>query len=638
VFESESGAMPAIGADLQLDAASGTPTDFDLQSFFAGLTGITASIAGVAEPEISAGLWVVSEIFSMLPSASPTANSSFQTTYDGLLTKVATARDEMAQALISQSEQVRTDQGLLGLVGQLRSRGTWALNSDGMESTSRQAFVIETYKALVPTVYDRYWIQNCADNGTGRYCRGPSPGPGVMGNSQAFRTIGLPPATSLGLPSTPCIYHQNTGSYYCHYDTNSPPAALMSRIWGPVSPTCNYQPGNPNTAWTYGCNLGVPVATSIGNSPWPFATYAGNPVTYSSSGSALAAASATPGVVRASVARAARAAQAGADARASRELLGPLRFTGRVFFPRGLRPRRMRVVVARTLFEHGRREELARSGSGRRLRPFALRHVRDGLFTSRRRGGPRVRLRVRRVDVRGGARLDLRLSRIRTRDIRALCTVLPARVHRAGRPLELETRLRLRDGSATHAIMMIQRWRCVRDRKGEFTGIRPIKPKRHVARPGLAVRMKAPRISASGRRATVRITVANQRRPRPSRAASSLWDLRITATAGGPPRTARVKELRARHSRTLRLTIPVPRRARGRVCVQVAAIAPSARAAGARRCTRIAGAPPSAGCATVGNAACAPAARRPRATRPPATPSPTSATTVARTAHGTSTR
>ena len=135
-----------------------------------------------------------------------------------------------------------------------------------------------------------------------------------MGNSQAFRTIGLPPTRSLELPSTPCIYHQNTGSYYCYYDTNSPPAALMSRIWGPVSPTCNYQPGNPNTAWTYGCNLGVPAATSIGNSPWPFATYAGNPVTSSSSPSALGSVSATPDVVRASAPRAARAAQAGSRA------------------------------------------------------------------------------------------------------------------------------------------------------------------------------------------------------------------------------------------------------------------------------------------------------------------------------------
>ena len=356
--------MPAIGADLQLDAASGTPTDFNMQSFFAGLTGITASIAGLAEaggPEISAGLWVVSEIFSMLPSASPTANSSFQTTYDGLLTKLATARDEMAQALISQSKQVRTDQGLLGVVGQLRSRGTWALNSDGMKSTSRQAFVIETYKALVPTVYDRYWVQNCANNGTGRYCRGPSPGPGVMGNSQAFRTIGLPPTTSLGLPSTPCIYHQNTGSYYCYYDTNSPPAALMSRIWGPVSPTCNYQPGNPNTAWTYGCNLGVPAATSIGNSPWPFATYAGNPVTYNSGAAPSAQHPASSG----------RAPRAPAErARAGR--LGRARITQG---PRSAAVHRSGVLLARASAAADARRgraHVVRARSPRRARPLGL--------------------------------------------------------------------------------------------------------------------------------------------------------------------------------------------------------------------------------------------------------------------------
>ena len=611
LFESQTGALPAIGADLQLNAASGTPTDFNLQSFFGGLTGITASIAGLAEaggPELSAGLWVASEIISMLPSASPTANSSFQTTYDGLLTKIATAQEEMAQEVVSQSQQVRGDQGLLGVVGQLRARGTWMPNLDGLESTSRQAFVTETYKALVPTVYNRYWVQNCANNGTGRYCRGPSPGPGVMGNSQSFRTIGLPPATSLGLPSTPCIYHQNTGSYYCYYDTNSPPAALMSRIWGPVSPTCNYQPGNAATAWTFGCNLGIPTATSIGNSPWPFHTYAGNPVTYNPGGAA-GAASATSGVVRAS------AVQAGSSALASREVLGPLRFTGRVFFSRGVRLRRMRLVVARTLFEHGRREELARSRSGRRLRPFALRQVRPGVFTSRRRGGPRVRLHLRRLDQRGAAQLDLRLTRVRTRDIRALCTVLPASVHRAGRPLELETRLRLRDRGVTHAIAMRQHWRCVRDRKHEFTGIRPIKTERPVARPGLTLRMKKPRVRASGRRATVRITIANQRRPRPTRAASSLWDLRITGSSGGPPRTVRVKELRARRSRTVRLTMPVPRSARGRVCVQVAATAPSARSAGARRCARIAGAPRVDACAAVRGAACPPAPHRRAAAR-----------------------
>ena len=593
LFEGQDGEMAAIGADLQLAAAAGNTTDFDLQSFFAGLTGVTASIAGVAEPEISAGLWVASEVLSMLPSASPTANSSFQTTYAGLLDKMATARSEMEQALKSQSQQVRTDQGLLGLVGQLRSQGTWVPNIDGIESTSREAFVLETYQALVPTVFDRYQVTNCIANQGSRFCQGPSAGPGVIGNSQNFTTIGLPPTTSLGLPATPCIYHESTGVYYCHYETNAPPADLMSRIWGPVSPTCNYQPGNANTAWTFGCNLGVPAATSVGTSPgWAFATHAGNPVTMSAT-STLGAVRATAGVVRASAAR------AGSGPRASREVLGPLRFRGRVFFARGLRLRRMRVSVQRTLFEHGRREELARSASGRRLRPFALRRVRDGVFTARRRGGPGVRLRLRRLDVRGGARLELRLTRVRTRDIRALCTVLPASVSPAGRPLELETRLQLRDRAVTHAVTMRQRWRCVRDRKGEFTGIRPIKPRRPAARPGLSVGMTAPRVLASGRRASVRITVANLRRARPTRVVSSLWDLRIAGTAGGPGRTIGVKELRARRSRTLRLTLPVPRRARGRVCVQVAANATSARGAGARRCARIANAPRVDACAAV---------------------------------------
>ena len=205
--------------------------------------------------------------------------------------------------------------------------------------------------------------------------------------------------------------------------------------------------------------------------------------------------SATPGVVQARRARGsgARAAQAGSSARAARHLLAPLRFNGRVRLSRAVRLRQMRVAVERTLFEHGRREELARSRSGRRLRPFALRHVRGGRFTSHRRGGPRVRLQIRRLDARGGARLDLRLTRVRTRDIRALCTVLPAGVSPAGRPLELETRLRLRDRGVTGRVTMRQRWRCVRDRKGEFTGIRPIKP---TAAGGASRPRRAPRGAA----------------------------------------------------------------------------------------------------------------------------------------------
>ena len=109
-----------------------------------------------------------------------------------------------------------------------------------------------------------------------------------------------------------------------------------------------------------------------------------------------------------------------------------------------------------------------------------------------------------------------------------------------------------------HPITMRQRWRCVRDRKDEFAGIRPIRPKPPTARPGLAVRLRAPRILASGRRAAVLVTVANRRSRRPGRVVSSLWQLQIAATAGGRPRTIRLEELRARRARTVRVTVPVP--------------------------------------------------------------------------------
>jgi FG-GAP-like repeat len=613
VFESETNALPAIGNDLQLAGAANNTTSFSFQNMFAGASGIAASLAGLIPGEgavASAGMWVASELASMLPSASATATSTFQTTYAGLLTKLATAQDEMATALSSQTQQVFADQGLRDLVGQLRSRGTWIPDTDGMQSASRQAFSLETYQALLPTMYSRWVVTGCTTNDSiGLVCKDLPSGSDVVGRTSTS-AIWLGPTTSGtctgGYDVISCDYGQNPGKI---------PDSIANIVWGPVSDTCNYQPPNKNTLWTYGCSLGVPTATSIGaDSPgWSFANEIGNPIV----GNVGGAARATRTVVRAGAARvgpSAQATQGGSGARAARDRLGPLRFRGRVSVPRGLRLRRARVVVARTLYEHGRREELARSGSGRRLRPFALEHVRGGLFTARRRGALRVRLQLRRLDAGAAARVDLRLTRARIRDIRPLCTVLPASVHLVGRPLELETRLRLRDGTVKSAVTLRQRWRCVRDRKGEFTGIRPIKPRRPAARPGLAVRLGAPRVSASGRRATVLVTVVNQRRRRPSRVVSSLWDLRVTGGASGSQRSVGFKRLRAGRSRTVRLTVPVPRRARERVCVRVAANAASARGAIARRCARVAGRP-RAGCSAAANAACVRAAKPQRAAR-----------------------
>jgi hypothetical protein len=601
VFESESGSLPAIANDLQLAGAAGNTADFNLQGFFAGATGIAASIAGGFEGggELSAGLWVASELISMLPSASSTANSSFQTTYSGLLDKFATAQDEMRDAWSSQQQQVLGDQGLLSLVGQLHSRRTWKLDINGMLSASRESFALQTYQALLPTMYDRYVITNCTDSGTVT-CDGTSlpSGPYVTNHSGTS-------ATFLGPPdANPCY------TYYgpvCDYsdEPGTIPDSLASTVWGPS--TCNYVPGNPNTLWHYGCALGVPSATSIAtDSPgWTFSTESGNPAV-GGVGAASSAVSAKPGVVRAGAAIAGsspRTAQRGSSAVVPRDTLGPLRFSGRVFFSNGLRLRRMRVVVERTLFEHGRREELALSRPGRPISLFALRHVRDGLFATRR-SGARVRLNLRRLDPRGGARLDLQLT-VRTRDIRVLCGVLPASVSLESRPLELETRLRLRDRGLTERIIMRQRWRCVRDRMGEFVGIAPVKRRPPTARPGLAMRVRAPLARASGRRASILVTVTDRRQPRSGRVVSSLWNLRITGTAGGPLHTIRLKELRARHSRTVRLTLSVPASARGQVCVRVTASADSARPANARRCARVARTAPIAGLAVTGTSAAA---------------------------------
>ena len=588
-FESESGALPAIGNDLQIAGAAGNSASFNLQSFFAGASGVAASIAGVVPgvgAEASAALWVASELISMLPSASETATSTFQTTYSGLLDKLATAQDEMSDALSAEQQQVLGDQGLLGLVGQLRARGTWTVDIKGMIGASREAFVLQTYQALLPTIYNRYVVTACTQ-GNPVICKGLPSGPDVIGGGPNSTS-----ATWIGPPSSaPC--QGGYGTISCNYSANPGliPDSVANIVWGAVGDGCTNKPGDKTQVWHFGCSLGVPVATSVGaDSPgWTFTTESGNPVV-TGVGSARGAVRAVPGVVRASAARIGsrtRGVRPGLSARAARDQLGPLRFSGRLFLSRGLRLRRTRVVVERTLFEHGRSEELAQSGAGRRLRPFALSPARAGLFTSAGRGRPSVRLSLRRGDSRGGARLQLRLARVRIRDIRTLCTVLPASVSRDGRRLELETRLRLSDGNASQRITLRQRWRCARDRNGEFTGIAPITPRQLAARPGLAVRMSTPRMHASGHRATVLVTVINHRRRRPSRVVSSLWHLLITGTAGDQPRTIRLKELRARHSRTVRVTVRVPALARRHPCVQIAVDADSARGASTQRCVRI---------------------------------------------------
>ena len=186
----------------------------------------------------------------MLPSASPTATSSFSTTYDGLIRKLATAQDEMTDAWTSQLQQVLGDQGLLNLVGQLHSKGTWKLDIPGMLSASRQGFALETYQTLLPTVYQRYAITNCTTVETyyeQLTCELPT-GQSVIAGSNGLAATWLGPPPDINTCATTSVV-PTTGFAYidCDYG-DSPgtvPDSLASTVWGTISDTCNYQPGNP---------------------------------------------------------------------------------------------------------------------------------------------------------------------------------------------------------------------------------------------------------------------------------------------------------------------------------------------------------------------------------------------------------
>jgi len=360
-------------------------------------------------------------------------------------------------------------------------------------------------------------------------------------------------------------------------------------VWGSVSPSCDYQPGNPNTQWTFGCSLGVPPNEGIGANVggWNFNTTSGSPLMQYDPGDVLG------GALRAAGSSGGTMPAHEASKRVpSPDLLGTLRFTGEVHVSQAVSLARLRVVIDRTLYAHDLAREVAQTPAKRRLRPFTLRYARGGLFISTRRGGPRVRLRLRRLDNRGRVKLDLVIIGVRTRHIRTLCGDVLGADLLNGRTLDLETRLRIRDGHSIQTLTLRQGWRCRSDRRGDFAGITPIRPRPVVRRPGLAVRLRLPRTVAPGRSVPALVTIINRRSRRAQRVVSALWHLRIFATAGRRARMTRVRELRAGRSITVRFTVPL-RVDHGRACVTVEARADSARVAVARRCVPIAAATPS---------------------------------------------
>ena len=196
LFIAEGAELPAIGDDLALQAAANTPASFDMpEPVRRDLRdrrvdrGCVAESRGRARP---CG-WR-SEVASTIPAASPTATSdSLQTTYAGLVDKFAKMVTEIDKSIVVQSQQVRGDQGLLELVGELRGRGTWTLDTIGIRALPTRPSPPGSTRTLMPTVYDRYVITDCwVSSPNYSYgsddCTGPT-GRAVIGDTHNFTAI-----------------------------------------------------------------------------------------------------------------------------------------------------------------------------------------------------------------------------------------------------------------------------------------------------------------------------------------------------------------------------------------------------------------------------------------------------------------
>ena len=494
---------------------------------------------------------------------------------------------EVDKAMLVQSQEVRQDGGLLGLVGQLYSRGTWTLDTTGAESAANQGFALWAYRSLLPTIADRYQIDHCYNdyNNIGD-CTGPTPARGIIGSNQNFKMAG-PQYQQYQVPCT-AIWGRASIWWTCVFNALSDD--IMNRIWNPITarPDCIYQPGQSQTAWTFDCPAGDDVNLSVGQNTWQFNSNCGNFVPAPCSGAAVGGAAV------------AAQARRGAPIRLGRPRHGrrrAVRGRARLRAEVGIHPRLAlagaTVRLDRLLFERRGRGELTRPRGGRAPRPLTLRRAGPGRFSAAAKSGrPRARIVVRRLG-RRRASLTLTAGAAAFRAPRA-CHALPARV--AHRHAAARARRR---GSSSATAAAASPSCCTTPCAAGAT------------RAATSAASSTSATAATGCGAGWRSRCADRgacgREPRPgtsrastTAAAAATGCSRLSGTSRSAPaaarrgpaalragRSRRIRELRAGRSRRLIFTIRVPRAARGRLCAQAVAGAPGARAARGRVCSRI---------------------------------------------------
>ncbi len=581
--------LDAIAAKLGLSGAAGNETTVKPGEIAGGVLKIIGALAGAIPGVghvVAAPFEVAGELAGILASDSPTLNSEFTVKYADLKEKFATMITEIDKGLEVQSQEVRSNYGLSSLVAQLTTgQGPWA-NPDliGLESADAQGFALWSYQQLLPTLYVRNAVTGCTAELRFGECSLTGAGPETIGAQPDFTTLGPPPFPGNFLKhSTPCWVVENGNGVDCEFiQLHDVDNDLATRVWSAPSDTCNYRPGNSKTKWTFGCNLGINKDSSVSltDGPangWDFQNYCGSPDT--SHGTC-----------------------AGADGSAVVGKNSHISLTGSITLPKSFRVKRAIIAPDRLLYEpagpDGGSVEVVDRDSGRPLGAVPMaQHGSAGNFADLTRG-VRARLALGRSS-RDQRSYDLTLSDVNV-TVPDACQALSASDSLSTPAFSLTSTLELSDGPRTHIVSLPAIWRCVRDRAGQISELRPTTAKAPPQRPGLAVSLTGPGVLGPGASVTYRVRVHNRREPgRPL--ISSLWGVLVeggvaldspAAQAGARGQTVgQVSELRRGQSRTLRLRVRVPSSATGRICIGVAATADSARPAAARICPRIASLP-----------------------------------------------
>lgn len=294
LFLSESVTLPGIVSDLKLHEAGSNPSSsFDLLGVFESMLEAAGSIAGIFDPAAGAGLSTAGELMTSVISGTPSLSERIDTTYDQLQMELASRVNDAQKTFAANQDWVLGDQGLLTAVGELgSSKGAWQkVDEIGMESVGRYGFARWVYQTLLPQYWQRQQISNCVtvndpqnDGCFLSICNPLAQAPNITAYAPGGASFTALVSSESQL-CVPCASRECPNcTSNCSWPTqNLPSSDTIDMIFGSLSPTCAYVPGNANTVWTWpSCSLGIasdPASSIFTNrNGWNFPVVSGNPV------------------------------------------------------------------------------------------------------------------------------------------------------------------------------------------------------------------------------------------------------------------------------------------------------------------------------------------------------------------------